>query len=270
MMSVKSFFIGGLFFLGTTNVSVSQPYDPPAPVMTKLILADFIKTHMVYPRQAFEQRIEGTVRIHFETDQEGTVTRRFIGQSVSPEIDSASLQLFDLICWTPAREYGIAVAGSSDFDLIFKVKKYKRMVQSRGFDAPPKRYSPADKSGKIYALKELTQTPKAILPAGYDQLSNFIYGKISYPSAAQKLNIAGTVKLRFVIETNGLPSNIVVEEAVGGGCSEEAVAVVQQLRWHPGLHKGEAVRTKYELNIEFRPGINDKYKYIPAQNKTGL
>lgn len=269
-MSATSIFTGCLFFLGSTLVCVSQPYDPPAPVMSKIILADFIKLHFVYPKPALERHIEGTVRIHFETDKEGKVIHRLIRHSVSPEIDSASLELFDLICWRPAREYGIAVAGSSDFDLTFKVKKYKRMVQSRGFETLPISQTPADKSGKIYALKELIQKPQAILPEGYDQLTNFIYANISYPSTAQKLNISGTVKLRFVIETNGLPSNIVVEEAVGGGCSEEAVAVIQQLRWNPGLHEGEAVRTKYELFIQFNPGINDKYKYIPAQHKTGL
>ncbi len=263
-------FLGLLIIIFCTNTASSQAYEPPKPLMNNKIFADFLKTHAYYPEASIQSGTEGTVRISFTLDTQGKVLSRAVSESVSPEIDHDALRVFDMIMWEPAKEYGLSIEKGSSFELTYKIKKYKRLVKNRGYDKLPKHSDIADPSGTVYSLKKVDKKPFPILPEGYDQLVNYVYATIKYPQAAQKLNISGTVQLDFIIESTGLSSNIIIREAVGGGCTEEAISLIQQLKWLPAQIGDTAVRVSSTMSIQFQPGINDKLKYMPAQTKTGL
>ena len=77
---------------------------------------------------------------------------------------------------------------------------------------------------------------------------------MKYPDQAKEFEISGTVKLSFIIETNGKASNIVIENSVGGGCDNEAVRLMQNLLWIPGVKDGKLVRVKTTQDITFQFG----------------
>ena len=56
----------------------------------------------------------------------------------------------------------------------------------------------------------------------------------------------------FIIEADGSVSNIKVLRDIGGGCGAEAVRVVKLMpKWKPGKQHGKAVRTQFNLPIQF-------------------
>lgn len=89
----------------------------------------------------------------------------------------------------------------------------------------------------------------------------FFNQNIRYPLEAQDKNIEGTVVVSFVVEPNGLISNVNVLKDIGGGCGAEAIRVatgmneaLQQakLAWVPGKKGGKVVRSQLSVPIKFK------------------
>lgn len=238
--------------------------------MKKPELKSFLNAHMQYPEDAFKNKEQGTVTIQFTTDEEGIVISRKVIKKVSPQVDKAALNLFDLILWSPATKYGISVKGTSEFKLKYSVSKYKLLVKQRGYDRFELPYKPIDDSREIYSVKNNEDSPKPLLDSIYQSVQAFISSQLVYPESARKFSIQGVVKLRFIIETNGLPSNVMVVDAVGGGCTEEAIRVTQLIKWRPGIKENKAVRTCYTLSIKFDPADELRNKHIPNQSNIGI
>jgi TonB family C-terminal domain len=90
-------------------------------------------------------------------------------------------------------------------------------------------------------------------PGGMQKLMEYLSKNIKYPTMARESGIQGRVFVNFVVETDGSVSNIKVLRAIGGGCDEEAVRVVQAMpKWTPGKQRGKAVRVSYNLPVNFR------------------
>ncbi len=259
-----------IFFAFLLQGVHGQGYEPPATRSSKLLIRDFLHMHMDYPEQALSDREEGIVTLAFTVDEDGGTSNIKVTASVSPSVDSAAFKLFRLILWEPATYYGVPASSEYEFEIKYNIKRYKSWVKKRGYTHIPVPYEPVSSSLKIYSLKELDKLPQAIVDPAYSSVLEFITKKLEMPEAAIKLNLTGTVTLRFVLETNGLPSNIMVIEPLGGGCTEEAIRVVQMIRWVPGMKQNEAVRTCYDMELNFRPPDELKSKQIPNQGNSGL
>jgi TonB family protein len=268
-MKTATIFILFLVYLLLPMQADAQSYTAPSPIMTKKLLKDFIHAHIVYPEEAKRAHTEGNVVINFNIDKNGHITDRWVSKHVSPELDHSALQLFDLIIWNPATSYGISIESTSEFEISYNLKKYAKYVKSRGYDQLIYKDFCIDSSNSIYSLKQLTAPPEPIISDKYDGLEDFIYKEMKYPEEAQKLGIKGNVTLSFIIEVNGLPSNIYIEENLGGGCCEESIRILQLLKWTPGVKEDLYVRTKYEMTFYFNP-VDNRSKHIPNQSNSGL
>ena len=257
------FLVSILFYFSLTVICQSTRMKKPE-------LKSFINTHIEYPLSSLNNKEEGVVKILFTTNDKGVVIKREVITKVSDKIDSAAVSLFDLVLWNPAESYGLPVEGTSEFKIRYNISKYNQLVRQRGYDQIALRYIPIDYSGKIYTVKELNESPSAILDSIYPSVQHFVAANLIYPESAEKFSIEGVAKLRFVIEANGLPSNIVVIEPVGGGCTEEAIRVMQLIKWQPGVKNKKAVRTCYNLNIKFDSADELRNKHIPNQSNTGI
>jgi len=93
-------------------------------------------------------------------------------------------------------------------------------------------------------------------PGGDEARLFFLRKNIRYPEQAIKNKLQGVVLLVFVIETDGLISNIEVNKSIGGGCDEESIRVTRLMpRWEPGKRNGKSVRVLVRMPIVFRiPG----------------
>ena len=267
-MKMYSFNITWVFLI-ILSISCRAQYTEPTPVMGQKVCKVFLKTHMDYPENDLQSKTQGTVKIEFTTDNDGSIINYKVVQNISPALDSSAISLFKLILWNPATSLGKPVIGSSEFEVKYNVKSFNKLSNRRGYKHIILPFTPIDTSGTIYQSKQLDTIPIAILLPEFRTLTSQIYSQLTYPEAASKLGLTGEVELMFIIETNGLPSNIIVEKYLGGGCSEEAIDNVKTIKWIPGIKNNQAIRTLYRISINFKKGEN-KDSHIPSQQGSGI
>ena len=249
--------------------SLLSQVTAPQPKMTKPILKIFFETNLFYPEKELRSNKQGTVIIEFNVDKEGRVLSHNISQSAGKNLDKEAIRLFNLVEFKPAYNYGIPVAGKGNFKVDFKAKKHLKLLKRRIYKQIPN-YSPYDTSNIIYSLNKFDTISKADIDGGSVNLYQYIYSHMKYPPQALKLNIQGEVILDFVVETNGLISNITVNQAVGGGCTEEAIRICKDIKWIPGRKNGLSVRSRNQIKINFKINPDGKPNYVPNQNNSGM
>lgn len=74
---------------------------------------------------------------------------------------------------------------------------------------------------------------------------------VRYPERALRANIQGRVYVQFIVNERGEVENPQVIRGIGGGCDEEAIRVVSQARFKPGMQRGRPVRVQYNLPVIF-------------------
>ncbi|MBT8218446.1 MAG: energy transducer TonB [Bacteroidia bacterium] len=89
------------------------------------------------------------------------------------------------------------------------------------------------------------------------EMAAFINKHLKYPETARNKGIEGKAVISFIVEVNGSLSEITPMTALGGGCEEEAMRVIQLMNqqkqwWVPGMKDGKRVRVKLQLPINFR------------------
>ncbi len=93
----------------------------------------------------------------------------------------------------------------------------------------------------------VVQTPPELI-GGYGALQQ----KISYPEVARQAGIEGRVYLQFIVDKEGKVQDPRVVRGIGGGCDKEAIRVVSQARFRPGLQRGHPVKVRYSMPIVFQ------------------
>jgi TonB family protein len=234
----------------TSASMVAQNITPPSCFGGDRMMKEFIKEEMIYPQVALAAKTEGDVELSYIILPNGNVSNLQVSKSVSKEIDAEAIRIFNHILWNPATELGKPIAYLGTFEIRFSIKKYLKWAKLRGYDSIDYPFQPIDTSNKVFAYKEVDKMPFPRFEKGMN-FSRFIQKNLVYPEAAFKQNIAGNVKLKFVVEPSGRISNILIEESLGGGCTEEAIRVVKLMSWMPGIIDEMAVRTCMELEIAF-------------------
>jgi TonB family protein len=229
----------------------AQELIPPQCYSGKRLTKEFIKEELVYPRQALENNIEGEVEISFIVNADGSATDYKISKSVSEELDLEALRITRKILWYPATEVGLPISYKHSFNIKFDIRKYQKLVKNREYDQIDYPFEPFDTSGKIYKLDDVDNAAYPVFAESNQNFGKFIASNLEYPEAAFKQNVSGSVKLKFVIEPSGKISNIVVDKALGGGCTEEAIRVLRLLKWYPAQFNKMSVRSWMSLEITF-------------------
>lgn len=238
-----------ILFIGLTGFS--QTIFPPQCYAGNRLTREFIDEEMIYPDNALQAEIEGTVELSFIVHADGSVSDIEVIRKVSPEIDAEAIRLLRHVLWHPATELGKPITVTHSFKIKFNIRRYKKLTNQRGINYFSRPHDQVDSSFVVYRRVDTDHWPKPIFSSIDRNLSNFIVNNLEYPEAAKKQNISGVVKLRFVVETSGRISNIEVVEGVGGGCSEEAVRVLRLIKWYPGLKDDVAVRTTMPFELRF-------------------
>ena len=248
----------------------SQVDSPPKPYGGNTLMKEFICNEMIYPPAAMDAKVEGTVEVTITIMQDGEATNHSISQSIDPVLDEEALRISRLLLFYPAMKNGNHVIQKVKVPVKFNVKKYKRNCKNMGYDSFEAYTGPADTSLKIYPTMAVDQAPAPRFKDADMTFGKYIGENLKYPDIAFTQSISGDVELSFVIETSGRVSNIVAVNPLGGGCTEEAIKLITQLYWSPGIVKGKAVRTALSARISFNLDNNTNHQYLPNNNNNTM
>jgi protein TonB len=94
---------------------------------------------------------------------------------------------------------------------------------------------------------------QAEFPGGQAALAKWLANNVRYPEAAQQNNISGRVIVRFVVEKDGSIGATNIVKGVDKDLDKEALRVVKKMpKWQPGKNNGVAVRSYFNLPVNFR------------------
>jgi TonB family protein len=240
-----------LLMMISFQVLFAQNYQSAHPYSDPKLLQDFLCSEVVYPEQALNQGIEGKVVLSFIVEKDGSVSQVRVQEKVVPELDAEALRLFRMLLWEPAVSLGQPVASENEFPINFNIKKYNKHCKTRGYITSEYPFAPVDTSNNVYDYSLVDKKPYPVFDEKNMKLETFIAKNIKYPETAYRQNLSGKVSLRFVVELQGRVSNIKVLSPVGGGCTQEAIRLLQLIRWMPGIKNQVAVRTFMNLDIQF-------------------
>jgi len=87
---------------------------------------------------------------------------------------------------------------------------------------------------------------------GQDGFRSWIGNNLNYPEIAAENGISGRVFVKFVVESDGSISNVVLVRGVDPALDKEAIRVIKASpKWAPGKQRGKPVRVSFTFPINF-------------------
>ncbi len=210
---------------------------------------------MVYPEKALKNKYFEKVTFTFVIKKDSSINNVKLEMKGDKETDAEAMRIFYLYQWVPAMKEGQFVDANWSVTFDFDPTKYAKICKQRGY--VKFKYiadSQIDTTEKVYS----TGVQMPVYEKGNFALQDFIKENLEYPHQAQLSNIQGTVVLSFIVEPSGLMTNIGITKSVGGGCDQEAIRVLQMIKWYPGKHDGKFARIKMTFPVYFI--LNEDFK----------
>ena len=250
MKATRLFIVLGILFMG---LQLNAQNKDAEPVAGKSLTKDYITQNLVYPEADLQAGNSGKVVIGMHIDKEGQTSNYTVKSTFSEEASPIALALVKTILWTPAMHSGITIDTDYQYTVEFNAKSYKRYWKHRERVVLPLLLE-ADTSNIVYEeYKQLEELARAYFADG-SNIGTYLAHNLKYPPSAKEREIQGTVRLSFVVETDGSVSNIVIVNSVGGGCDNEAVRLIQETHWLPAEKGGKYVRSRNMQDITFSIG----------------
>lgn len=246
-----------------------QGYQPPKIIGGENTLKDVIKYQMIYPDEDLKKGIKGTVVLEVYIDKNGKPYDTEIKKSVSPQIDKEASRIAAKLLWYAASKRNTKVSAVSRLEITFHPRKYKRYLKDRGYTYHHYKFPP-DTSLRIYLPEANARLPHPLYPPPSLSMRHFIINTIRYPEAAVKNNISGDVKLSFIVEPEGYASHIEIIQALGAGCTDEAIRLLKLLKWRPAVINNHSVRMKMEIQFGFSLDHDESVDYVPVYLNNSL
>lgn len=225
----------------------------PEPIAGKTLTKEYITQNLVYPEADLQQGNSGKVVVGMHVDKDGYASNYTVVSTFSEAASPMALAVVKTILWAPALRSGIPVESEHQYTVDFNAKSYKRYWKHRQHPNLPLTLE-ADSSNKLYEDFHHLDGPAHPYFADGGNIGTYIARNLKFPAEAKEREIQGTVRLSFVVETDGSVSNIVIVNSVGGGCDNEAIRLLQETHWIPAEKDGKYVRSRNYQDITFSIG----------------
>ena len=101
------------------DVVEQMPQFPGGPAA----LMQFLSSNVKYPKEAFEQGIQGRVIANFVVEKDGSISEARIVKSVDPSLDTEALRVVNAMPnWTPGMQSGEAVRVKYTVPITFRLQ----------------------------------------------------------------------------------------------------------------------------------------------------
>lgn len=102
---------------------------------------------------------------------------------------------------------------------------------------------------KVYQVVE--KMPE--FPGGKQRLLDWLKTNIQYPAEAREKGIEGRIIIQFVINKSGKAVEPLIVQSLDPILDKEAIRLINSMpQWKPGEEKGEPVRVRFTMPINFR------------------
>ena len=252
-LTIKHFIIA-ILLLGCAVTGFAQ-INHATPKAGHELTEDFIGQNLIYPEADFEAGNKGKVVVAFHLDEKGNGSDYHVTETFSEAANDNALDMVRKIIWNPATKNMLAVESDMEYTVEYNAKAYKRYWKKHERMAIPLTLE-ADDSYQIYETRHLDELAKPYFADG-SNMTKYILNTLKYPEAAKMSEVSGTVRLNFVVETNGNVSNITIDKSVGAGCDNEAIRLLQNTHWIPAVKNGKYVRCHNMQDITFTIGARN-------------
>jgi len=99
-------------------------------------------------------------------------------------------------------------------------------------------------------------------PGGKLALKKYLKDNLVYPEKAVKNRVEGIVHLIAEINDNGYVHSVKVEKGIGAGCDEEAVRLIENVRFGGVKNRGIRLTTRKKFKIAFKLPPKRTINYI--------
>jgi len=243
---MKQLFV--FLLLGSSFLYSQGTIDIPAKPLIWTDNFEFVfQSQLLYPEILFKKNINANVTLYFDVLKDGKISNIEVKDDYPVELVEEAKRLIKYFLFQPASIGNIKVDSKTYFLVFnFNTNNYKKYCKQRGF-ITPKEINLFDTSFVIYDRADVS--PQYY--KGDEALNEYVLSNLEYPDIAIRQNLQGTVLLSFIVEPNGMLSNIVVEKEFNHLCTNEAIRVLKNTKWKPGIKDGKLIRYKTKYPIIF-------------------
>ncbi|MDD3322027.1 MAG: M56 family metallopeptidase [Paludibacter sp.] len=201
-------------------------------------LMKFLSENIKYPVEAQQKAIQGRTICQFIVTKNGSIDSVKVIRSVHTSLDAEAVRVIKAMPdWTPGTQRGEKVNVRYTLPINFRLEGKTKSVTS------------TENNNQVFQVVETMP----VFPGGENEMMKFLSENLRYPVEAQNKGIQGRVFCQFVIDTDGSISDVKVVRSIDENLDAEAVRVINTMpKWTPGEQRGEKVRVKYTLPINFR------------------
>ncbi len=115
----------------------------------------------------------------------------------------------------------------------------------------------ADQMPRFPGCEDLLESKGDKEECAKKMLLEYVYKNLKYPALAMEIGLEGMVVVQFVVTKKGRIDKVKVVRDIGGGCGDQAKAVVNKMNdlpqnWIPGKQNGRPVNVRYTLPIKYQ------------------
>lgn len=194
----------------------------------------FLRENTVYPKEAFENKIQGRVICTFVVMRDGSINSVEVLRGVDPLLDREAVRVIESMPrWEPGTQDGEPVNMQFTMPLVFRLENPKKEDES------------------FEAVNVYMDAPK--FPEGEEAFMKFIADNIRYPFIAVENGIQGVVSATFNVNSNGKISFVRFDKGVDPSLDAEVRRVIEAMPdWIPGKVNGEATSVTTGIHVFFR------------------
>lgn len=218
-------------------------------------------TNIVYPKDAREKGIEGTVFVQFIIESTGKITNAKVIKGIYPSIDKVALDIVSKMPdWIPAKKNNKPV----NFEMTIPIK-FSLSKDDPAKDANQEVKSDINKDSK--EAKRMQEGTDVFIqvdvmpeyPGGDQARAEYFNTNINFTEEAIKKGTEGTVYISFVVEADGSITGPKILRGIGSGLDEIALNAVKNMpKWKPGMVKGKNVAVQFNIPVKFKLTKSDK------------
>lgn len=202
----------------------------------------WVQERIQYPAEAAKQNIQGRVVVSFEIKADGSLADLKVLQSPDKLLSDEACRVIESSPkWTPGEQRGQKVTVKYTLPVDFRTAAAKQATAQA---------APAGDEPFL-----ITEVMPSFQGGDLSAFRQWVQMHVRYPAEAMKQNIQGRVVTSFIIEKDGSVSNINVLQSPGKLLSDEASRVIGNVpadAWAPGRQRGQAVRVKLTVPVDFR------------------